>query len=64
MHSDLHCSYLMYVPVASSSSSPGTDLTYDMIKSFFGRDPLSDLNALLYGNESLELTGLEYWHFR
>lgn len=42
----------------------GTDLSYDMIKSFFGKDPMGDLNALIYGNENLELTGLEYWQHR
>lgn len=42
----------------------GTDLTYDMLKSFFGQDPLGDLNSLIYGNENLELAGLEYWQHR
>ena len=32
----------------------GTDLTYDMLKSFFGKDPQGQLNSLIYGNEIME----------
>lgn len=42
----------------------GADLTYDMIKSFLGKNPLSDLDSVIFGNENLELTGLEYWKKR
>mmetsp|Transcript_1761 Transcript_1761/g.3161 ORF Transcript_1761/g.3161 Transcript_1761/m.3161 type:complete len:393 (+) Transcript_1761:191-1369(+) len=42
----------------------GTDLTYDMVKSFFGKDPMGDLDTLIFGNENMELTGLEYWQHR
>jgi hypothetical protein len=42
----------------------GTDLTFEVLRGFLGKDPLAHLNALKYGNENLELTGLQYWQHR
>ena len=61
-NADVSC--LFFRDSLKSKSFAGTDLTFDMIKPFFGKNRLGNLNSLIYGNENLELTGLQYWKHR